>query len=102
MRETVSLEEEGDIGSGPGSLYQAAIPKVDKAKDFIEWEATQRSKVKTIFLEWTRSELQNRKDLGSEIERTFEKDVFPLIGNKHIAEVNTGRCESHPRSAADS
>ncbi len=75
------------LARGLDPLYEAAIRKVDKAKDFNDWEAKQRSKVKTVFSEWKRAELQNRKDLGAEIERTFEKDVFPLIGNKHIAEV---------------
>lgn len=40
--------------------------------------------VRSIFDEWKKRELQNRKDKGDEIERAFKKDVFPVMGSVHI------------------
>tara|TARA_X000000950_G_scaffold83275_1_gene104807 strand:- start:22014 stop:23291 length:1278 start_codon:yes stop_codon:yes gene_type:complete len=47
----------------------------------------ERNTVEAVFHEWKQAELKNRKDGGAEIERTFVKDVFPLIGSKPISAV---------------
>ncbi|HRQ60710.1 MAG TPA: integrase arm-type DNA-binding domain-containing protein, partial [Alphaproteobacteria bacterium] len=47
----------------------------------------QRNTVENIFSDWKKAELQNRKDQGEEIERAFEKDVFPIIGSKPIGDI---------------
>ncbi|CAG5011369.1 Prophage integrase IntA [Dyadobacter sp. CECT 9275] len=91
----VSLKEARKLASekrellarGLDPLLEAEIRKFDKVKDFNQWEEKQRNKVKAVFADWKRAELQNRKDFGIEVERAFEKDVFPLIGNKLIGEV---------------
>jgi integrase len=58
-----------------------------EAKNFADRQLKKRSTVRLIFQEWKLSELQNRKDQGKEIERTFNKDVFPTIGDTAIGEV---------------
>lgn len=52
-----------------------------------EQQAIERNTVEAIFYEWKKVELKNRKDHGTEIERAFTKDVFPLIGKKLISQV---------------
>lgn len=56
-------------------------------KDLAEQAEKQKNSVRAVFQVWKNAELQNRKDKGKEIERAFEKDVFPAIGNKPIGEV---------------
>jgi integrase len=83
----LSSEKRGLLVQGIDPLIEAEVRKFDKVKIRNEWDEKQRNKVKFVFAEWKRAELQNRKDVGIEIERAFEKDVFPQIGNKLIGEV---------------
>lgn len=46
-----------------------------------------RLTVKGLFEQWQRLELVKRADRGSETERSFTRDVFPLIGNMAAADV---------------
>ncbi|QZA78654.1 tyrosine-type recombinase/integrase [Deefgea tanakiae] len=41
-----------------------------------------------LFNRWERVQLSNRKDQGSETRRSFQKDVFPLLGNLYADEIN--------------
>ncbi|CAG5011221.1 hypothetical protein DYBT9275_04907 [Dyadobacter sp. CECT 9275] len=58
-----------------------------RLKDLTQREEKQKNTVRAVFDSWKTAELQNRKDKGKEIERAFEKDVFPLIGRKPIGEI---------------
>lgn len=51
-------------------------------------EKTARMTVRGLFEQWQRLELVQRADKGSEALRSFERDVFPLIGNVAAADVN--------------
>lgn len=46
-----------------------------------------RITVKGAFEKWKRLDLVNRFDKGAEVERSFNRDVFPLIGNMALADV---------------
>ena len=50
-------------------------------------EKTARMTVRSLFEQWQRLELVQRADKGSEAQRSFERDVFPLIGNVAAADV---------------
>ena len=51
-------------------------------------EKTARKTVCSLFDQWQRLELVQRADKGSEALRSFERDVFPLIGNVAAADVS--------------
>jgi integrase len=51
-------------------------------------EKTARMTVRSLFEQWQRLELVQRADKGSEAQRSFERDVFPLIGNVAAADVS--------------
>ena len=51
-------------------------------------ENTARMTVRSLFDQWQRLELVQRADKGSEAERSFERDVFPLIGTVAAADVS--------------
>ncbi len=51
-------------------------------------EKTARMTVRSLFDQWQRLELVQRADKGSEALRSFERDVFPLIGNVAAADVS--------------
>jgi integrase len=60
----------------------AQAEALDKEKVRIsEAEARKaRLNVHELFIRWERLELQRRKDKGAEVRRSFEKDIFPAIG----------------------
>lgn len=49
-----------------------------------------RITVKQLFEHWERQELTGRKDKGAEARRSFEKDVFPTLGNVVADDVKRG------------
>ena len=51
-------------------------------------EKTARKTVCSLFDQWQRLELVQRADKGREALRSFERDVFPLIGNVAAADVS--------------
>lgn len=46
-----------------------------------------RVTVKGLFEQWQRLDLARRADKGSEVERAFKRDIFPLIGDMAVADV---------------
>ena len=60
-------------------------------------EKTARKTVCSLFDQWQRLELVQRADKGSEALRSFERDVFPLIGNVAAADV----CKAHIQEIVD-
>lgn len=51
-------------------------------------EKSARMTVRSLFDQWQRLELIQRADRGSEALRSFERDVFPLIGSLAAADVS--------------
>jgi len=76
------------VDSGLDPLIEADKQIRKEAKELSERKKQKEHSVKKVFESWKQSELQNRKDKGEEIERAFEKDVFPIIGDKPIKEVS--------------
>lgn len=50
-------------------------------------EKQARMTVSGLFAQWQRLELSERDDKGREAERSFKRDVFPLIGEIAVADV---------------
>lgn len=59
----------------------------DKAKELALAKESARLTVRSLFDLWESLELINRKDLGREARRMFEKDVFPLIGELAVEDM---------------
>ncbi|MBA4853768.1 integrase arm-type DNA-binding domain-containing protein [Emticicia sp. BO119] len=75
------------LESGLDPLIEADKQLQKETKELAERKRQQSHTVRNVFESWKQNELQNRKDKGCEINRAFEKDVFPLIGNTPINEV---------------
>lgn len=52
-----------------------------------------RMTVKQVFEQWHRLELIKRADRGAEVERSFKRDVFPLIGDMAVADVHKAHAQ---------
>lgn len=52
-----------------------------------------RVTVKEVFEQWQRLELIKRADKGAEVERSFKRDVFPLIGDMALADVHKAHAQ---------
>jgi integrase len=76
------------LSQGHDPIIEMEKQRQLERSDLAERQERQRNTLKAVFLAWKRAELQNRKDKGKEIERAFEKDVFPLIGHKPIGEIS--------------
>lgn len=76
------------IDSGLDPLVEADKQKQQESKAYSERKRQLKHTVRNVFKDWKQVELQNRKDEGEEIERAFEKDVFPATGDKPIDEVS--------------
>lgn len=75
------------LDSGLDPLIEADKQLQQENKELAERKRLQGNTVRNVFESWKQNELQNRKDKGCEINRAFEKDVFPLIGDTPINEV---------------
>lgn len=90
-----SLKQARIIASQKRALLDSSLdPLIEKdkqirkeAKELSERKRQQGYVVRKVFESWKQNELQNRKDKGIEITRAFEKDVFPINGDKPINEV---------------
>ena len=56
-------------------------------------EKSARMTVRGLFDQWRRLELAQRADKGREAQRSFARDVFPLIGDVAAAYVNKGHIQ---------
>lgn len=59
--------------------------QLDRHEEIAEKQA--RLTVRGLFDLWLSLSLKQRKDKGSEAQRSFERDVFPLIGDMAVADV---------------
>ncbi len=75
------------LDSGLDPLIEADKQIQNEAKALSERKRQIKHSVYNVFMDWKLVELQNRKDKGEEIKRSFEKDIFPIIGDKPINEV---------------
>lgn len=68
------VREEIERQKAVAQLEQASLPRT----------------VNELFSHWKNRELSKRKDGGAEIDRAFNKDVLPVIGNFMLTEVRKG------------
>ncbi len=89
----------GKVSQGIDPLAEKEVTRLKKLADQIEARQQQINRlsdlearkslitVKKLFEIWTSTDLQNRKDKGFETLRSFNKDVFPIIGEMAVADV---------------
>ncbi len=71
---------------------QLALQQIRAETDHAARLKASRVTVRGLFERWKEQELQrNRKDGGDEIERAFEKDVFPFLADFHADEIRRGQ-----------
>ena len=68
-------------------LFEAEKQIRRQVKEHTERKQLERHTVEAVFQMWKLADLQNRKDHGTDTERAFVKDVFPVIRRKPISEV---------------
>lgn len=83
----LASEKRAFLSNNLDPLIEAEKEILVRNKEFRERQQLEKNTVKAVFQSWKKAELQNRKDKGEEIERAFEKDVFPVIGQTPIREV---------------
>lgn len=64
---------------------EAVQTQQDRLNAIAEQQA--RLKVRDLFQLWKQHDLRGRVDKGQEVERAFEKDVFPVVGDMAAADV---------------
>jgi len=81
-------EKRALVNQGVDPLIQNEKNRLEENKILSENKKTQSSTVFLIFNNWKKEDLQNRKDKGQSALQMFEKDVFPVIGNKPINDIS--------------
>lgn len=71
----------------PQLMQQQLVKEQTAQRDALKAEK-ERLTVKGLFERWERRALKSRKDLGAEVRRSFEKDVFPAIGETAAEDVS--------------
>lgn len=96
-----ALRQKLQDGINPIEEAREAEEAKKKAEEARTRESERPQNVVELFRRWKRSELEDqvdeagkvvrkgRKDQGAEIERSFTKDVFPVIGSIHPAAVES-------------
>lgn len=69
-------------------LFEAENEREKQAKEYQRRKLREDHTVESVFKMWKQADLQNRKDLGVDVERAFAKDVFPIIGRKPISDIS--------------
>jgi integrase len=78
--------KEADRLKKQADQIEAKQTQITRLQDLAAKDA--RMTVRGLFDLWQRTDLKKRQDLGSEALRAFEADVFPLIGDVSVADVN--------------
>ncbi len=65
---------------------EAELARIQAEQTAIESKLT----VTQLFEHWAKVDLINRKDGGAEVRRMFQKDVLPIIGYLHVADIKKG------------
>jgi len=71
---------------------EALQNQFDLVEELSEHQA--RMTVRGLFILWRDLALKKRKDKGSEAERAFERDVFPLIGDMAVADIKKAHIQT--------
>jgi hypothetical protein len=99
-----------EVKSGSDPIERKAAEKLKTEVDKVEAHHLQldrlrelavkqnRLTVKELFALWHKLALKQRKDKGSEAQRAFERDVFPLIGSLAAADIK----KAHIQNIVDS
>ena len=95
-----------DKANGKDPIEDKEAERLKKQANQIEAKQTQISRlqelaakearitVRGLFDLWHRTDLRNRHDRGSEALRAFERDVFPIIGQVAVADVNKAHIQN--------
>lgn len=68
-------------------LFETEKGRREKEEEHKTHKQRERYTVEAVFQMWKQADLQNRKDGGTDTERAFIKDVFPVIGRKPISDI---------------
>ena len=81
----IAAEREAELLKIEADRQEAILFQKQRLQQLAEKEA--RLSVKGLFGQWQRLELIQRADKGAEVERSFNRDVFPLIGEMAAEDV---------------
>lgn len=81
----VEAQREAELLKIEADRQEALLLQKQRLQQLAEKEA--RLSVKGLFEQWQRLELIQRADKGAEVERSFNRDVFPLIGEMAAEDV---------------
>jgi len=81
----LEAEREAELLKIEADRQEAILIQKQRLQQLAEKEA--RLSVKGLFGQWQRLELIQRADKGAEVERSFNRDVFPLIGEMAAEDV---------------
>ena len=81
----IAAEREAELLKIEADRQEAILVQKQRLQQLAEKEA--RLTVKGLFGQWQRLELIQRADKGAEVERSFNRDVFPLIGEMAAEDV---------------
>lgn len=84
-RQRVAAQADADRLKIEADRQEAVLVQQQRLQVLAEQQA--RLTVKGLFKQWKRLELVKRDDKGTEAERSFTADVFPLIGDMAAADV---------------
>lgn len=96
----------GKVKNGIDPVEENATDKLKKQADQIEAVQHQldrleqltaqdaRLTTRSLFGQWRGLELRSRADKGTEAQRAFERDVFPLVGDVAAADVNKAHIQT--------
>lgn len=68
-------------------LFETEKGRREKEEEHKTHKQRERYTVEAVFQMWKQADLQNRKDGGTDTERAFIKDVFPIIRRKPISDI---------------
>lgn len=88
IREHLESEEGARVATREAKLAQLDAEKANAATELALYTA--RKSVTELFEHWAKVDLINRKDVGAEVRRMFEKDVLPFLGSVAVADIKKG------------
>jgi integrase len=102
LRDAMAVE----LKEGTDPLERKAAARIKKQADQVEAIQTQQTRltdlaaldarltVRGLFALWKRHSITSRDDLGAEALRSFNRDVFPLIGDVAVADVTKAHIQN--------
>ncbi len=83
----IAANQRATLDKKQDPLFESEKERREQEKSHQTQKQRERHTVEAVFQMWKRADLQNRKDKGTDAERAFIKDVFPVMGRKPISEV---------------